>query len=109
MKMIKQIFAKSILGIAVLSLFLFTASCSQEGDANLIEDLTVVEAKGGKDVTRPVRITLEGMDNADGPGAQMWGKMTHLGKIYGPVAEGEIYEEVEGGFKFRTIEGNPYC
>jgi hypothetical protein len=102
---IRQIISKSILGIAVIAAFLFTSSCSQESDAYDNDELIGINAKMGKDVTRPVRITLEGIDNEDGPGGTVTGKMTHLGKITGINAPSEIYEVVEGGLKSRSIAG----
>ncbi|MGB5315697.1 MAG: hypothetical protein WBN56_06820, partial [Robiginitalea sp.] len=68
MKTIKQVLGKSVLVAAFIAAFFVTLSCSQESDAYDSNELTGIEAKMGKDVTRPVRITLEGIDNADGPG-----------------------------------------
>jgi hypothetical protein len=105
MKTIKQIIGKSVLGATIIAAFFFTFSCSQESDAYATNELIGVKAKIGKEVTRPVRITLEGMDNEDGPGGTITGKMTHLGKITGINAGNEVYELIEGGLKSRTIAG----
>ncbi len=105
MKTIKQVLGKSVLVAAFIAAFFVTLSCSQESDAYDSNELTGIEAKMGKDVTRPVRITLEGIDNADGPGGTITGKMTHLGKITGINGPSEIYEVFEGGLKSRTIAG----
>lgn len=120
MKSMKQIIGKSVLGAAFITAFFVTSSCNQFSDAydsnELVDkealklspdsnELIDIAARKGNKVTRPVRITLEGIDNADGPGGTFTGLMTHLGKISGVVAPGEVYAEVEGGFKFRTIAG----
>ena len=105
MKTIKQVLGKSVLVAAFIAAFFVTFSCSQESDAYDSNELTGIEAKTGEGVTRPVRITLEGIDNADGPGGTITGKMTHLGKITGVNAPNEIYEVFEGGLKSRSIAG----
>ena len=124
MKTMKQIIGKSVLGAAFITAFFVTFSCSQLSDAydsdeliakealmlppeelELSDELIDITARKGKDVTRPVRITLEGIDDADGPGGTFTGIMTHLGKITGVAGLGEVYDVQGNVFKFRTLPG----
>lgn len=124
MKTMKQIIGKSVLGAAFITAFFVTFSCSQFSDAydsdelvdkealmlppeelELSDELIDITARKGNDVTRPVRITLEGIDNADGPGSTGTGIMTHLGKVTTVNAPSEIYEIIDNVLKVRSIAG----
>ncbi|RPA68558.1 hypothetical protein EF405_08205 [Cyclobacteriaceae bacterium YHN15] len=120
MKTMKHIIGKSVLGAALITASFVTFSCSQFSDAYDSDELIAKEAltlppdsneliditaRKGNAVTRPVRITLDGIDNADSPGGTFTGSMTHLGKITGIVAPGEIYDVIDNVLKFRTISG----
>jgi hypothetical protein len=120
MKTMKNFIGKSVLGAAFITAFFVTSSCSQFSDAYDSDELIAKEAltlppdsneliditaRKGNAVTRPVRITLEGIDNADGTGGTFTGIMTHLGKITGVGGLGEIYDVQGNVFKFRTLPG----
>lgn len=120
MRTMKNFIGKSVLGAALITAFFVTISCSQFSDAYDSDELIAQEAltlppdsneliditaRKGNAVTRPVRITLEGIDNADGPGGTFTGIMTHLGKITGVGGLGEIYDVQGNVFKFRTLPG----
>lgn len=76
---------KAILKLALLTTFILSmVSCSKDSEADLTqENLTATNAKGGKQVTRPVSISLEALGNFNGMQADFTGKMTHAGKISG--------------------------
>lgn len=120
MKTMKYFIGKSVSGAAILLAFFITSSCSQFSDAydsdELVDkealilatdsnELIDITARKGDAVTRPVTITLEGIDNADGPGGTFIGIMTHLGKITGVAGLGEVYDIQGNVFKFRTLPG----
>lgn len=106
MKTMKQIIGKSVLGAAFIAAFFVTFSCSQESDAYDSNELIDIQARKGNDVTRPVRITYKGIDNADGPGSTGTGIMTHLGKITSVNSISETYEIIDNVLKVRSIEGS---
>jgi hypothetical protein len=76
---------KAILKLALLTTFILSmVSCSKDSEADLTqENLTATNAKGGKQVTRPVSISVEALGNFNGMQADFTGKMTHAGKISG--------------------------
>jgi hypothetical protein len=120
MKTMKNFIGKSVLGAAFITAFFVTSSCSQFSDAYDSDELIAKEAlrlppdsneliditaRKGNAVTRPVSITYEGIDNADGPGSTGTGIMTHLGKITVVGGQGEIYDIKDNVLKFRTLAG----
>ncbi|WP_162431070.1 hypothetical protein [Christiangramia aestuarii] len=79
-------------------------SCSPESTADPAQkNLTTFDLTGGKDVTRPISIVLEGMDNRDGSGGTTSGEMTHLGKFHGTVAPGSFEDAGNGSFIFTSL------
>jgi len=75
---------KTCFKLLLLSTLMFALSCDKESITDPIqENLTATNAKGGKQVTRPVSISLEALGNFNGTQADFWGKMTHAGKISG--------------------------
>jgi len=95
---------KTIIKLALVAVIFITYSCDKESIA-LSDELSSVALKGGKDVKRPISITLHGMDDPDGGLATYTGKMSHLGKIFGTVAPSNFVpdEDIPGTFHLSTI------
>lgn len=116
MKTIKQIFAKSILGIAVVALFLFTTSCSQESVLEPIDNLEAhtLKSPNAKKATRAIRGKINNdATTSDIPpnmdcgfplsANDIFGNMTHLGKIQ-PESYGiPIFCEFAGPLSLNTV------
>ncbi|WP_297764971.1 hypothetical protein [uncultured Muriicola sp.] len=96
---------KTIFKLVLMAVLVLTYSCDKETAGDPADELTAVELKGGKDVERPISITLAGADDPDGGLATYTGKMKHLGKIYGTVAPSNFIPDADipGVFNLSTI------
>ena len=96
---------KTIFKVALIAALICSYSCDKDTEAHSVQELSAVDAKGGKDVPRPISITLQGADNQSGIGGTFTGKMKHLGKINGTVAPGDFVDQGGGVFTFDTLPG----
>ncbi len=102
--------AKTIIKLMMATTLVMAVSCSKDSVSDLTqENLTATNAKGGKQVTRPVSISLEALGNFNGMQADFTGKMTHAGKISGTSFYESFVDHGDGTATYTSDEDIVYA
>jgi hypothetical protein len=96
---------KTLFKLLLIPTLLIAFSCSKESVTDPIEEnLTATAVKAGTKVTRPVSIDIQVLGNENGEYADFWGKMSHLGKIYGTTTYTGIDWTSGSTFTYNSVD-----
>ncbi len=90
---------KTIVKLLMATSLVMVISCSKDSATDLTqENLTATNAKGGKQVTRPVKNNYVGIDRPDGSGSDFTGNMSHVGKMTGSTYTTAFIDNLDGTY-----------